>query len=143
ETAAVGQAETFQSDGYAGQVRTRFLEEYRLARDLKLPDCYAFRVNGKPTPPNLMQRHFTVRVREQKRVGNWSGTGAGKTLAAVLATRVVGSKLTLVCCPNSVVEGWRDAITNIFPDSIVATKEFDPEWENPSTRPSATKEEGV
>jgi Type III restriction enzyme, res subunit len=89
-----------------------------------------------------MQRHFAVRVREQKRVGNWSGTGAGKTLAAVLATRVVGSKLTLVCCPNSVVEGWRDAITNIFPDSIVATKEFDPEWENPSPRHFATIEGG-
>src|SRR5439155_14459349 len=136
ETAAVGQAETFQSDGYAGQVRTRFLEEYRLARDLKLPDCYAFHVNGKPQAPNLMQRHFAVRVREQKRVGNWSGTGAGKTLAAVLAARVVGSNLTVVCCPNSVVEGWRQAILNIFPDSVVATKTFEPDWRNPSPQPS-------
>ena len=76
---------------------------------MPLPDGYAFRVNGQPTPPNLMQRHFAVRVRERKRVGNWSGTGAGKTLAAILATRVVGSRLTVVCCPNSVVDGWRDA----------------------------------
>jgi hypothetical protein len=41
---------------------------------------------------------------------------------------VVGSKLTVVCCPNSVVEGWRRAIREIFPDSIVATKTFNPHW---------------
>jgi superfamily II DNA or RNA helicase len=126
--AAVAQAETFQGEGYADQVRTRFLDEYRLARDLPIPDGYAFRVNGKPQAPNLMQRHFAVRVRERKRVGNWSGTGAGKTLAAVLATRVVASKLTVICCPNSVIEGWQHAILDIFPDSTVVTKTFDPDW---------------
>jgi hypothetical protein len=39
----------------------------------------------------------------------------------------VGSKLTVVCCPNSVVEGWRRAIFDIFPDSVVATKTFETE----------------
>jgi hypothetical protein len=128
EAAAVAQAETCHGEGYADQIRTRFLDEYRLARDLKIPNGYAFRVNGQLALPNLMQRQFAVRVRERKRVGNWSGTGAGKTLAAVLATRVVGSKLTVVCCPNSVVEGWQRAILDIFPDSIVATKTFAPDW---------------
>jgi superfamily II DNA or RNA helicase len=142
EEAAVAQANAFSADGYAQQVRSRFLVDYRQAKVLAIPNGYAFQVNGKPTLPNLMQRHFTVRVREQKRVGNWSGTGAGKTLAAVLATRVVGSKLTVVSCPNSVVDGWRDAIKDIFPDSIIATKEFDTEWENGSPQPSVTKEEG-
>src|SRR4029077_20924880 len=111
-------------------------DEYRQAKDLNIPHGYAFQVSGRPAPPNLMQRHFAVRVRERKRVGNWSGTGAGKTLAAVLSTRVVGSQLTVVCCPNSVVEGWRLAILDIFPDSVVATKTFEPEWANPSPRPS-------
>jgi hypothetical protein len=128
EAAAVAQADTFHGEGYAEQVRTRFLDEYHLARDLKIPDGYAFRVSGEVALPNLMQRHFAVRVREGKRVGNWSGTGAGKTLAAVLATRVVGSRLTVVCCPNSVVDGWQRAIRDIFPDSIVATKTFVPDW---------------
>lgn len=128
EEAAVAQAVAFSGDGYAERVRTRFWNEYREAKDLPVPGGYAFTVEGKPQAPNLMQRHFAVRVREKNRVGNWSGTGAGKTLAAVLATRVVGSKLTVVCCPNSVVEGWLDAIKDIFPDSIVATKTFDPDW---------------
>lgn len=35
------------------------------------------------------------------------GSLGNKTLAAVLAIRVVGSKVTVICCPNSVVEGWR------------------------------------
>lgn len=128
EKAAVAQANAASGEGYAEELRARFLEEYRLVQDLTISGGYAFLVNGKPAPPNLMQRHFAVRVRERKRVGNWSGTGAGKTLAAVLATRVVGSKLTVVCCPNSVVEGWRRAIWDIFPDSIVATKTFAPAW---------------
>jgi hypothetical protein len=128
ETAAVAQAKSFCGNGYAEQVRSRFLDEYRHVTDLAIPADYAFQVNGKLAPPNLMQRHFAVRVREQKRVGNWSGTGAGKTLAAVLATRVVGSKLTVVCCPNSVVEGWRQAIFDIFPNSVVVTKTFESNW---------------
>ena len=128
EAAAMAQANKASVEGYAAQVRSKFLNEYRQVHDLTLPHGYAFQINGKPTPPNLMQRHFAVRVRERKRVGNWSGTGSGKTLAAVLATRVIGSKLTVVCCPNSVVDGWRQAILDIFPDSIVATKTFDPAW---------------
>jgi hypothetical protein len=128
EAAAVAQANAFSTDAYAEQVRSRFLDEYRQVKDLSLPHGYAFQVNGKPAPPNLMQRHFAVRVRDRKRVGNWSGTGAGKTLAAVLATRAVGSKLTIVCCPNSVVDGWRKVILDVFPDSVVITKTFEPDW---------------
>jgi superfamily II DNA or RNA helicase len=142
ETMAVAQAKAFQGDGYAVEVRTRFLEEYGAAKDLAIPDGYSFTDNGKLQAPNLMQRHFAARVRERKRVGNWSGTGAGKTLAAILATRGVGSKLTVVCCPNAVVDGWRQAILTTFPDSIVATKTFDPVWTNPSPRSSPTRREG-
>src|ERR1019366_5891934 len=52
----------------------------------------------------------------------------GKTLAAILATRVVASTLTVVCCPNSVVEGWRQTILDVFPASVVAIKTFEPDW---------------
>jgi hypothetical protein len=142
EAAAVSQAESSSGEGYAEQVRSRFLDECRQAKDFTIPAGYAFHVNGQPQLPNLMQRHFAVRVRERKRVGNWSGTGAGKTLAAILSTRVVGSKLTVVCCPNSVVDGWRQAILDIFPDSVVATKTFEPDWESPSPRPSPTTGKG-
>ena len=77
-----------------------------------------------------MQRLAAVRVRDEKRVGNWSGTGAGKTLSAVLASRVVDAGLTVITCPNAVVEGWADSIRSIFPDSLVATKTLQPEWDD-------------
>jgi ectoine hydroxylase-related dioxygenase (phytanoyl-CoA dioxygenase family) len=41
---------------------------------------------------------------------------------------VVGSRFTVVCCPNSVVEGWCEKIREVFPDSIVAAKTFAPDW---------------
>ncbi len=75
-----------------------------------------------------MQRLAAVQVRDKKRVGNWSGTGAGKTLSAVLASRVINAHLTVICCPNSVVDGWEKAILDIFPDSVVAKKTFTPDW---------------
>jgi hypothetical protein len=141
--AAVAQAQAFRGDHYAEQAATQFLAEYRGVTGLPIPAGYSFIDNGKLTLPNLMQRHFAVRVRDRKRVGNWSGTGAGKTLAAVLATRVVGSKLTVICCPNSVVEGWERAIREIFPDSVVAVKTFEPDWKNSSPQPASQKGEGA
>lgn len=48
-------------------------------------------------------------------------TGAGKTLSAVLASRVTDSKMTLIICPNDVVDQWARAIMEIFPYSKVIT----------------------
>ncbi|WP_161602188.1 zinc-ribbon domain-containing protein [Tautonia marina] len=127
EATAVAQAEDFHGSVYAEQVKDRFLDEYRRASRLSVPKGYAFAIDGRPVAPNLMQRLVAVRVRDDRRVGNWSGTGAGKTLSAVLASRVARCRLTVVCCPNAVVEGWRDAILAAFPDSVVATKTFEPD----------------
>ncbi len=128
ERSAVAQAEAFEGDEYAERVRQSFLDEYREARNLDIPGGYDFRIDGRLTEPNLMQRVIAVRVRDRHRVGNWSGTGAGKTLSAILASRVIGASLTIVCCPNSVVDGWRRDILAAYPDSIVATKTFEPDW---------------
>ncbi len=128
DAAAVAQAEAFHGGDYAERVRRRFLDEVAQARGLLLPEGYAFQVGGSITPPNLMQRHFVSRVLSNRRVGNWSGTGAGKTLSAVLASRVADAGLTVICCPNSVVDGWRRAILDIYPDSAAETKTFTPRW---------------
>jgi len=125
---AVKQAREYQGDEYSERVRQEFLSEYEQATELELPPGYAFKVDGKKTMPNLMQRLIALKVRENKRVGNWSGTGAGKTLSAVLSSRVIDAGLTIICCPNSVVDGWCEAITDIYPDSITARKTFEPEW---------------
>jgi hypothetical protein len=125
EPEAVREAETYKGGTYSETVRAQFLDEHRAAVNLPIPTGYAFKIDGIAQSPNLMQRLIAVRVRDRHRVGNWSGTGAGKTLSAVLASRVVDARLTVVCCPNSVVEGWRQAILAAFPDSVVTTKSFD------------------
>jgi superfamily II DNA or RNA helicase len=133
EEAAVEQAAAWTGGTYAERVRDEFLDEYHRASELNIPNGYAFSANGNLILPNLMQRVVTSSVQQRKRVGNWSGTGAGKTLSAVLASRVVGARLTVVCCPNSVVDGWKEAVLAIFPDSIVRTKTFSPKWYDDET----------
>jgi len=128
DAAALEQARGFVGDAYADRVRTDFLAEHERAVGLTIPPGYAFAVDGVIALPNLMQRLTAARVLHRRRVGNWSGTGAGKTLSAVLASRAVDAGLTVVCCPNSVVEGWRAAVLASFPDSVVGTKTFAPDW---------------
>jgi len=131
---AKGQATTFQGDTYSSIVRDRFLAEFTEAEALELPAGYSFRPGGPDTPivqPNLMQRRVTVCVRAQRRFGNWSGMGAGKTLSAILATRVVDAGLTVICCPNAVVENWAVEITGTFPGAEVQTKTWEPTWRDP------------
>ncbi len=114
---------------YSERVRSEFLAELDAAESISIPNGYDFRINGQSILPNLMQRHVAAQVRDRRRVGNWSGTGAGKTLSAVLASRVIDAELTVVLCPNSVIHnGWTDTIKNAFPDSRVATKTLSPHW---------------
>ena len=129
------QALAFEGGEYAMRVREKFLSELREAENLPLPAGYAFSPNGKLEMPNLMQRLVASQIKLKRNLGNWSGTGAGKTLSAVLASRVIDARLTIICCPNSVVggspvtgHGWADEICNIFPDSEVQTKTFAPIW---------------
>ncbi len=129
EKAADAQTRAARSDPYAERIRERFRSEFEAARGLSIPPGYQFRADGKTVAlPNLMQRHVAAQVRDRRRVGNWSGTGAGKTLSALLASRVIDSGLTVICCPNATVAGWEAAACNAFPDSQVVTKTLAPEW---------------
>lgn len=117
---------------YSKRVKDEFESEYSDATSLTIPEGYSFSIDGQIVLPNLMQRHVAAQVRSKFRCGNWSGTGAGKTLSAVLASRICDSKLTVVCCPNAVVgdrsAGWAGEILHIFPDSDVATRTWEPQW---------------
>ena len=141
EVAAVREAESFlcgfegpagapaeARESYATRVRDSFLSEHAAALALPIPPGYSFHVAGVPAPPNLMQRLVAVRLLRDRRFGNWSGTGAGKTLSAILASRVCDASLSVICCPNAVVENWAREIRKVFPDSHVATKAWDPRW---------------
>ena len=125
---AVTQAKSHKGGEYSARVRMAFLSEVERAQTLPVPKGYNFRVNNKLTEPNLMQRHLAARLMSHKRVGNWSGTGAGKTLSAIYSSRLIDAKLTVICCPNSVVSGWVNNIKSIFPDSEVQEKTWQPSW---------------
>ena len=121
-------------------VADEFLAQHERASAITPPAGWSFVRRGEPIVPNLMQKHFASLVLERRRVGNWSGTGAGKTLSAVLAARLAeagmpapdGSLgkdgLILVLCPNNTVSGWESTIAGAYRDNRVATKTLDPTW---------------
>jgi len=127
QKAEVEKARAFSSDNYARTIRDRFIDEFDSVEAILIPDGYAFTKAGKPVIPNLMQRLIAHRLTTMRRVGNWSGTGAGKTLAAVLSSRVVNSEITLVIALNNTINdpdaGWALEIRSAFPRSHVQIKE--------------------
>lgn len=129
---ALLQAGAYKGGEFSERVREDFIQELQGAIELPVPDGYSFSIDGKLTLPNLMQRHAASLVLSKRRVGNWSGTGAGKTLSAIYSSRLADARLTIICCPNSVVDGWKRVIQSIFPDSDVQTKSWKPAWKKTS-----------
>ena len=107
------------------EIKTRFVSEVEAVENLVVPEGWSVAMNGQPALPNRMQRRAAWAVREKRRVGNWSGTGSGKTLSAVLASRVIDARCTLVITNNATVEGWRRQIRQAYPDSVVHTSVSD------------------
>ena len=122
--------EAFTDEGYGREVRDKFLDEYNQARDMIIPSGWAFRVDGKITPPNLMQKLAAVHLRSQKRMLNLSLTGTGKTIGGILSSRIIDAHLTIIICPLDTVTNWHGEIKHVFPDSRVTIKNFNPHWEN-------------
>lgn len=130
EASAVEEAKQHQGNQYSELARDTFLEEYTRSKQLPLPEGYAFKdAGGEVRRPKLMQLLIAYKVIKDGRVLNLSGTGTGKTLSAILASRVIGSQLTVISCPNATVPGWGQAIRNAFPDSDVCEKTWQPEWD--------------
>lgn len=133
EASAVEEARSHHGNVYSDSVRDRFLEEYSRSKLLPLPTGYSFKDSeGRPCEPKLMQKLIAYRVLKEGHVLNLSGTGTGKTLSAVLASRVVGSRVTVIACPNATVSGWKRTILNAFPDSDIQERVWDPEWREDS-----------
>ena len=131
EDASVNEAKNHKGNIYSESARDKFIEEYTRSTQLPIPTGYSFKdPTGQPRQPKLMQRLIAYRVLTEKRVLNLSGTGTGKTLSAILASRVVGARLTVITCPNATVEAWQSNILNAFPDSEVVAKpnNWNPVW---------------
>ena len=128
DESAVESVEAFTEEGYGRQVRDQFLDEYTQAQNMQIPTGWAFRINGKITPPNLMQKLSAVRLRNQQRMLNLSLTGTGKTIGGILSSRIIDAHLTVIICPLDTISNWHKEIKEVFPDSQVTTKNFNPHW---------------
>lgn len=126
---------TEQGGKFFDVIRERFFSEWDGAHALPIPNGYAFHPNGELAPPNLMQRLTAFRVLRDSRLLNYSGVGAGKTLAAILASRAAGAGLTVVVAVNATLDNWAKVVRNAFPDSDVFVKARDPLTLDP-TRPT-------
>jgi len=122
----IDQLNKYSGKNYSSIIAKKFLKEYEGAQRLITPDGYNFKINNKLTPPNLMQRLISYKVKEEKRIGNWSGTGSGKTLGAILASETIQSKLTIIVALNNTIlyddSGWPLEIKSSFPNSLIHKK---------------------
>jgi superfamily II DNA or RNA helicase len=122
EEKAIKQIIHFSEDKYSDEIKKIFLKEYDEVKNLSLPVGYSFNPAKSDIicRPNLMQKLVAIRLKNDRHVGNWSCTGSGKTLSAILASRIVSSEFTLVLCPCNVTDQWTKEIVNTFPGSNVS-----------------------
>jgi len=121
KTIATLENETKSDNKWRNLVVRTFLKDYRGTVNLKIPKNYRFNDNSKIIDPFLMQKFVAHTIKTHPHFGNFSGTGAGKTLSAILASRVIDSKVTLIICPNDVVPHWKKNADEIFSDSVITT----------------------
>jgi len=102
---------------YFTMIKDMFFEEYDVVSKYKVPSGYKFKYE-----PNLMQKLTVHRLLKNKSYGNWSGTGAGKTLSFIIASREMDAKLTVVIALNSTIKQTGLAIKDVYPDSKIFTE---------------------
>ena len=98
---------------YFTLIKDSFLKEYNEVNSYKTPDNYHSHA------PNLMQKLTVSRLMNQKFLLNLSGTGAGKTISMILASRTINSKLSVIVALNSTIEQISKEISKAFPDSLI------------------------
>lgn len=108
---------------HANALADRFITELRAVQNAPNPDGYqTLRVDThgvtKTMEPTLAQKRFMAMVETDRRVMNWSDTGAGKTLAATLAVQQAGARETLVVCPLAVVDQWKPSSRTGSPPTL-------------------------
>ena len=111
---------------YTTLTRDKFLDEYDAATALPIPAGYSFSREGKLLEPNLMQRLTALRLTRDRRIGNWSGVGAGKTVAALFSAGVCGARFSIVIAANSTIDAWAKVIGSVYPDAIVLGRQDEP-----------------
>ena len=107
---------------YFTMVKELFLKEHKEVINYKPANGYSFKKDGVLKQPNLMQKLTVQRLLKNKCYGNWSGTGAGKTLSFIVASRTIDSRLTVLIALNSTVNQLCKDIKSVYPDSKCFTE---------------------
>ena len=104
------------------EIKSRFLAEVAATEALPTPE-WNLHKNGKLSAPFPMQKYVAWKMTQGRTFCNWSGTGAGKTGSAGLASFAIESKLTVVIAPNSMTgpDGWVKALIDEFKSVTVYT----------------------
>jgi superfamily II DNA or RNA helicase len=106
-----------EKGAYGTVIADEFAEELRAAMNLTIPDTFSCLPLGfSNSDLHLMQKQFAADVAKKRRYCNWSGTGAGKTISAVLSAAVVDARNVVVVCPNATIDGWANTINKTMSD---------------------------
>lgn len=105
-------------------VKKKFLKEYNDTQKLVIPKGWSFidPKTNKLGSPNYMQKLIAYKVKQNKSFGNWSSTGAGKSLSATLTSRYLNLKNTMVIADNPILDQWSNTTIAAFPDSVTYKK---------------------
>ena len=106
------------SNKFSEYILNKFWELYNSANNLIVPE------HNWEHQFNLMQKIIAVRLLNEKRLGNFSGVGTGKTASALLASMLIAQKLdkpivSLIITENNTITGWQKAINEIVPNAVV------------------------
>jgi superfamily II DNA or RNA helicase len=101
---------------YFTTIKNLFFDEYESVIQYQPKPGYSF-----IHQPNLMQKLTVLRLLKNKSYGNWSGTGAGKTLSFIIASREIDSKLTIIIALNSTINQISKSIKEVYPNSKTYT----------------------
>lgn len=88
---------------------------------LSKKQCEALSVGGL----NFMQKYTASALKKVDRFGNWSGTGAGKTLAAAYAAHANNFKRVLVVTAGQVFSNWEKTFSALRPTAKLIRNSFE------------------
>ena len=88
-------------------ILNKFFEEYNLTTNHTTPKNFN---TGCGINPNIMQIFTCCKLAHQKRLFNFSGTGAGKTLSSIYSAIHNNNKFVVIITENNVTSQWEKEI---------------------------------
>jgi superfamily II DNA or RNA helicase len=88
-------------------ILNKFFEEYNLTTNHTTPKDFN---TGCGINPNIMQIFTCCKLAHQKRLFNFSGTGAGKTLSSIYSAIHNNNKFVVIITENNVTSQWEKEI---------------------------------